>query len=358
MRQRIVLRGGVALITGAASGIGRALTLDLAGRGGALALLDRDAQGLAETGARAEALGAPVDLHGLDLADAAAIRALPAAIRARHGRLDLLVNNAGVALGGAFADTDLDDFEWVLDVNLRAPVRLIHALLPLLRESRPAWIVNVSSLYGIVAPPGQTAYCASKFGLRGFSESLRHELSGSGTGLTLVHPGGVATAIARNARLPRGADPGQAERLLCLVNAPADGDLRTFDSTEIEPCQAQSLKLLSQCGLSIDPASAQWVQTTPSDFNRLFPGTGGALYGPASHGWMTPFRRPSAASRVQGLFLAGGSVHPGPGVPMAALSGQRAAEALMAHLASTRRSGRVRISGGTSTPSAMTASTP
>jgi len=212
LRQRIVLRGGVALITGAASGIGRALTLDLAGRGGALALLDRDAQGLAETGARAEALGATVDLHGLDLADAAAIRALPAAIRARHGRLDLLVNNAGVALGGAFADTDLDDFEWVLDVNLRAPVRLIHALLPLLRESRPAWIVNVSSLYGIVAPPGQTAYCASKFGLRGFSESLRHELSGSGTGLTLVHPGGVATAIARNARLPRGADPVQAER--------------------------------------------------------------------------------------------------------------------------------------------------
>ena len=154
------------------------------------------------------------------------------------------------------------------------------------------------------------------------------------------------------------ADPGQAERLLCLVNAPADGDLRTFDSTEIEPCQAQSLRLLGQCGLSIDPASAQWVQTTPSDFNRLFPGTGGALYGPASHGWMMPFRRPAAASRVPGLFLAGGSVHPGPGVPMAALSGQRAAEALMAHLASTRRSGRVRISGGTSTPSAMTASTP
>ena len=153
------------------------------------------------------------------------------------------------------------------------------------------------------------------------------------------------------------------ERLLCLVNAPAVGDQdvgQHLTQSEIQSCQEQSLKLLGQCGLALDlnSATAQSVVTTPGDFNRLFPGTGGALSGPASHGWMMPFQRPSSASTLPGLYLAGGSVHPGPGVPMAALSGQLAAATVMAHLASTRPLGRVRISGGTSMPSAMTASTP
>ncbi len=153
------------------------------------------------------------------------------------------------------------------------------------------------------------------------------------------------------------------ERLLCLVNAPATGDQPSghyLTPSEIESCQQQSLKLLGQCGLKLDLTSpaAQSVLTTPSDFNQLFPGTGGALYGPASHGWMTPFQRPASASKMPGLFLAGGSVHPGPGVPMAALSGQLAAASVMAHLTSARPLGRVRISGGTSTPSATTASMP
>lgn len=155
----------------------------------------------------------------------------------------------------------------------------------------------------------------------------------------------------------RATDPGAPERLLCLVNAPADGDTRNFNPPETEPCQEQSLQLLSQCGLQLDLSTAQSVLTTPSDFNLLFPGTGGALYGPASHGWTLPFRRPSSVSRLAGLFLTGGSVHPGPGVPMAALSGLRAAETVMAYLGSTKRSSQVAISGGTSTPSAMTAST-
>ena len=153
-------------------------------------------------------------------------------------------------------------------------------------------------------------------------------------------------------------DPGQPERLLCLVNAPADGDQRAFEPTETDPCEAQSLNLLSRCGLQLDLASAQVQRTTPADFNRLFPGTGGALYGQATHGWMTPFRRSSSTSRIAGLFLAGGSVHPGPGVPMAALSGRLAAATVLEHLGSTRRSHPVAISGGTSTPSAMTAGMP
>ena len=206
------MAGGVGLVTGAAGGIGAALALALADKGCALALIDRDADCLERVRAEAARRGVAVSAHILDLADGDAILALPEAVLARHGRLSLLVNNAGVALGGRFAETDLADFEWVMDINLRAAVRLTHAFLPALMAQATAQIVNVSSLYGIVAPPGQAAYCASKFGLRGFSESLRHEHAGTGLGVTVVHPGGVATGIARNARLSRHLDPVEAER--------------------------------------------------------------------------------------------------------------------------------------------------
>ena len=147
------------------------------------------------------------------------------------------------------------------------------------------------------------------------------------------------------------------DRLLCLVNAPPDGDRQVFDAEELQACFLRSLGLLRDCGLELNPLPGQQVCTTPHHFARRFPATGGALYGQATHGWMAAFRRPGAATAVPGLFLAGGGVHPGPGVPMAALSGQRAAAAVMASLDSTSRSRQVAISGGTSTRSAMTAAT-
>jgi 1-hydroxycarotenoid 3,4-desaturase len=153
-----------------------------------------------------------------------------------------------------------------------------------------------------------------------------------------------------------GAVPAGRERLLCLVNAPADGDHRPFDATEIEPCLQRSQDLLQHCGLRLE-AQAPRAVTTPAMFNALFPGTGGALYGAAGHGWMALFKRSGSASRLPGLYLAGGSVHPGPGVPMAAMSGRLAAETLLAHLGSTSRSRPAAISGGTSTPSPTTAGT-
>jgi len=156
-------------------------------------------------------------------------------------------------------------------------------------------------------------------------------------------------------RSPARAD--EQERLLCLVNAPADGDTRPFDTQETDPCEHRSLALLRQCGLTLQAQPHQVLRTTPADFHRLFPGTGGALYGPATHGWMSAFRKPGSASALPGLYLAGGSVHPGPGVPMAAMSGRLAAATLMAHLDSTSRWRRVVISGGMSTHSATTAST-
>jgi 1-hydroxycarotenoid 3,4-desaturase len=148
------------------------------------------------------------------------------------------------------------------------------------------------------------------------------------------------------------------ERLLCLVNAPPDGDRPATEPEEVERCETRSLQLLRDCGLLIRWQPHQVMRTTPPQFERLFPATGGALYGQATHGWMSSFRRPGSASAIPGLFLAGGGVHPGPGVPMAALSGQRAAAAVMAHLNSISRSRAVATAGGTSTRSATTVATP
>jgi len=166
-------------------------------------------------------------------------------------------------------------------------------------------------------------------------------------------------------RLHDSRAPSGRERLLALVNAPADGDRpavegerTSFEATEIEPCEHRSLALLQHCGLRLDLKSrAQVLRRTPADFERLYPGSGGALYGPATHGWMALFKRPGAATALPGLYLAGGSAHPGPGVPMAAMSGRLAAATLLAHLDSISRSRRVRIAGGTSMPSAATAAT-
>ncbi len=145
------------------------------------------------------------------------------------------------------------------------------------------------------------------------------------------------------------------DRLLMLVNAPP-AVRRALTESEIDACESHSFSLLERHGLMVRRTAQNTLRTTPADFQRMFPGSAGALYGMATHGWMSAFRRPGAASRIAGLYLAGGSVHPGPGVPMAAMSGQLAAATLMAHLDSTSRSHRVRISGGTSMRSAMTAS--
>ena len=197
------IRGAAAALTGAASGIGRALALELAARGCDLALADRDETGLQTLAAEIGQSGTTkVTIHRVDVSEPDQIAAFARAAIAAHPGLNIVVNNAGVALMGNFTEIDQRQMDWLMDINFWGVVRTTRALMPHLARQREAHIVNLSSVFGIVAPPGQTAYAAAKFAVRGFSESLRHELqmAKSTVKLSVVHPGGVATNIARNSR--------------------------------------------------------------------------------------------------------------------------------------------------------------
>ncbi len=224
MTTKMNLSNRTAVLTGAASGIGRAIAVSLARRGCNLALADVNDAGLSETAHLAQAAQtespispAPptrvrITQHHLDVADRRAIAAFPQVVLAAHPGVDLLINNAGVALGGTFETVSEEDFEWLFAINFWGVVRMTRAFLPLLQKSDDARLVNLSSVFGLISPPGQTAYSASKFAVRGFSNSLRHELVNSHVGVTVVHPGGVATSIADSARVPKDMSPEETAR--------------------------------------------------------------------------------------------------------------------------------------------------
>ena len=201
------INGSAAAVTGAASGIGRALALALAERGCDLALADRDEAGLQSVAAEiAKTTQRKVSTHRVDVGDPGQIQDFATAASAAHPGLNIVINNAGVALLGNFNEVDQAQMDWLFDINFWGVVHGTRAFLPILAKQREAHIVNLSSIFGIIAPPGQTAYCAAKFAVRGFSESLRHELAtaNSPVRLSVVHPGGVATNIVRNSRTGTG----------------------------------------------------------------------------------------------------------------------------------------------------------
>jgi short-subunit dehydrogenase len=204
------IRGAAAAVTGAASGIGRALAIELAARGCDLALADRDEAGLSTVAAEiaeiAKTSPRKVSVHRVDVGEPGQIADFARAAIAAHGGLNILVNNAGVALLGQFHEIDQAQMDWLININFWGVVHSTRAFLPHLATRREAHIVNVSSIFGIVAPPGQTAYAAAKFAVRGFSESLRHELqmAESPVRLSVVHPGGILTNIVRNSRAGTG----------------------------------------------------------------------------------------------------------------------------------------------------------
>lgn len=229
-RPELVVSGSTAIVTGAAGGMGEHIAKGLARRGADLVLLDVDATGLARTVEEIarETPGAEVTSYEADLSDRAAADDVIARVRDRHPGVTLLFNNAGVAVGGRFGQVGAEDFDWLLEINLLAPIRFTRALLPVMLENGEGQVVNTSSLFGLVGPPGQTAYCTSKFGLRGFSESLRSELEEEGqpVGVTVVHPGGIKTRIAENARVAAGVDEQEAARnkkaFAKMLSYPAD----------------------------------------------------------------------------------------------------------------------------------------
>src|SRR3979411_2174641 len=191
------LRDGVAVVTGAGSGIGRGLARQLAAAGSALALADIEGAGLEQTAASLSERGVQLTTHIVDVSDESAMQAFAKEVVAKHGRVTLLINNAGVALHGRFEEISLDDLRWLVGINFWGVGYGVKSLRPILKKERRAHIVNISSVFGIVAPAGQSAYSASKFAVRGFTEALRHELEGTSVFVSCVHPGGIRTPIAR-----------------------------------------------------------------------------------------------------------------------------------------------------------------
>ena len=200
-------RNTVSVITGAGSGIGRATALRLAQAGSALAISDVNAKGLDETAKAAAAFGVKVTPFVLDVSDKEAMQAFASEVANQHGRASILLNNAGVALYGTTEELSIEDYEWLMGINFWGVVYGTKYFLPLLKQQPEAYLLNISSIFGIIAPTGQSAYCASKFAVRGFTESLRHELQGTNVRVATIHPGGIKTNIAANAKVGAGANP-------------------------------------------------------------------------------------------------------------------------------------------------------
>lgn len=195
-------RGRVVAITGAGSGIGRAVAEELGRRGANLALSDVDEEGLAETVLRCERSGVTVTPATVDVADRDAVFAWADDVVARHGRIDMIVNNAGVGLAASAEAQSIEDFEWLMNINFWGVVHGTQAFLRHMRAAGIGHIVNISSVFGLVSIPTQSAYNASKFGVRGYTDALRMELEieDCGVSSTTIHPGGIKTNIARSAR--------------------------------------------------------------------------------------------------------------------------------------------------------------
>lgn len=201
---RRTITGSTVVISGAASGIGRSLSRRLSEHGCAVVITDIDEQGLKETGS---ALRGPVLSKVMDVRDAGAYRDLAAQVREwAPSRIGAVFNNAGVATSSSVLTTDLDDHEWLLAINFDGVVNGTRAFLPLLVEQDSGAIVNTSSVFGLAGVPNQSSYCASKFAVRGFTDSLRQELRGTGVTAVNVHPGGIKTNIVRNARIQEDPD--------------------------------------------------------------------------------------------------------------------------------------------------------
>lgn len=214
----------VAVVTGAASGIGRALAIRLAQEGASLAIADIKAGDLDETVRMLKSINsAPgkFTTHIVDVSDKERVAAFAREVVEAHGRANLLINNAGVGLFGTAEQLSIEDIEWLMGVNFWGVIHGVKHFLPILRQQPQAHIVNISSVFGIIGPVGHSAYAASKFAVRGFTEVLRHELAGGAVKVTVVHPGGIKTNIANDARPGAGADKAAVDKERAIFNVAA-----------------------------------------------------------------------------------------------------------------------------------------
>lgn len=200
----------VAVVTGAGSGIGRALCMELARRGAHIAAVDIDEDALAEARGRVESLGRNCSVHRVNVADRTQMEALPSRVIAEHGAVHILVNNAGVSVNLRFLEQNIEDLEWITGINYWGVLYGCRFFLPHLLQADEAHILNLSSSAGFIGMKWQTSYSATKFAVAGFSESLYVELSNTNVGITCAHPGAVATNILGAARM----DQGRRNRLL------------------------------------------------------------------------------------------------------------------------------------------------
>jgi NADP-dependent 3-hydroxy acid dehydrogenase YdfG len=207
--------GKVAAVTGAGSGIGQALAVELARSGAKVAISDVDTEGLGQTEERLKAIGAPVKANRLDVTEREAFLAYADEVAEHFGKVNQIYNNAGIAFTGDVEVSQFKDIERVMDVDFWGVVNGTKAFLPHLIASGDGHVVNISSVFGLFSVPGQAAYNSAKFAVRGFTEALRQEmvLAGHPVGVTTVHPGGIKTAIARSATAAEGLDREELAKL-------------------------------------------------------------------------------------------------------------------------------------------------
>lgn len=261
------LSGKTVVITGAGSGIGRALAHRLAAGGALLALADLNELGLAETYESLPTRPVQVNTYRLDVADQKAVYDFADQVIADFGHVDVVINNAGVALSQTIEDMTLEDFRWVMDINFWGVVYGTKAFLQSLKARPQATVINISSVFGLISVPTQGAYNASKFAVRGFTEALRQELAGTTVKALSVHPGGIKTSIARNARFYR-APGGDGERTTMVA------DFDRIARTSADDAAATIIKALKQGRervlIGTDARVIDWVQRLmPSFYTRI-----------------------------------------------------------------------------------------
>tara|TARA_R110000824_G_scaffold118960_15_gene272370 strand:- start:64810 stop:65661 length:852 start_codon:yes stop_codon:yes gene_type:complete len=271
------LNGKLAVITGAASGIGRATAVALAREGARVAIADVDRGGLAETAKQIEAVGGTVSTYLLDVSSREAVYDFAQEIETQGGA-DIVINNAGVAQVASVEELSYEDFEWVMNIDFWGMVYGTKAFLPQLRKKGAGHIVNVSSIFGLFAVPTQAAYNSAKFAIRGFTEALRHEMKGSGIAVSCVHPGGIKTNILRNARFLQSVQTTEREQAMSGFDRLARTTPDQAAQTIIKGIKKNKPRIL----IGMDARILDWIiRLLPASYGKLMfrgaGGTGGVL---------------------------------------------------------------------------------